>query len=89
MRDEELEELLLDNNLEGSSYFTNPNFASAIVGSTEDGNIVYSYDEMITSMATDDRISVEEAQEWIDYNTLRTIPYMPNPKPIIIYDLIR
>lgn len=31
---------------------------------------------------------VIEAMEWIDYNTIRSIPYLPeNYRPIIIYNI--
>ena len=33
------------------------------------------------------RISEEEAMEWIDYNTIRAIPYAGSGAPIIMFDL--
>lgn len=47
MNDKELEQMLLDNDLEGTSFFTGDNYATAILGYTEDGNLVYSYDSMV------------------------------------------
>lgn len=29
----------------------------------------------------------EDAIEWIDFNTLRTVPYMGNKAPIIVFPL--
>ena len=29
----------------------------------------------------------EDATEWIDFNTLRTVPYMGNKAPIIVFPL--
>lgn len=72
-------------------------YKKAIVGVTEDKcHIVYSYNKMVESLADsymkesydENRDYVTEAMEWIDYNTIRSIPYLPeNYKPIIIYDV--
>lgn len=32
-------------------------------------------------------LSAEDAIEWIDVNTLRTVPYMGNKAPIIVFPL--
>lgn len=34
-----------------------------------------------------DGMTYEEAVEWLDYNTVRSVPYMGEFKPIIIYDI--
>lgn len=34
-----------------------------------------------------DGMTHEEAVEWLDYNTVRSVPYMGEFKPIIIYDI--
>lgn len=82
-----LEQILLDNDLEGTPYFVDDDYESAILGYTEGGNLVYSYDGMIEYLATKDDIAPEDAQEWIDYNVIRMIPYMGDKKPIIVYSL--
>lgn len=87
MNDKELEQMLLDNDLEGTSFFTGDNYATAILGYTEDGKLVYSYDKMIEWLTENNDLSPEESQEWIDYNTIRTIPYMGEKSPIIVYTL--
>lgn len=87
MKDEELEEVLLDNELDGATYFTGDNYDTAILGYTDDGRIVYSYEKMIEWLIEKDDLSYTDAQEWIDYNTIRTVPYMGEKYPIIVYDL--
>jgi len=84
---EDLADYLSASDFESSSFFTNPDFLDAIVGTTEEGNVVYSYADMVTSLMKSQNISQEEAIEFINYKTLRTIPYMPSPAPIIIYPL--
>lgn len=58
-----LEQILLDNDLEGTPYFVDDDYESAILGYTEGGNLVYSYDGMIEYLATKDDIAPEDAQE--------------------------
>ena len=87
MNDKEVEQMLLDNDLEGTSFFTGDNYATAILGYTEDGNLVYSYDGMVDWLIDNDDMDDISAREWIDYNAIRTIPYMGDKKPIILYSL--
>ena len=47
----------------------------SIIGLTTDGRVVYDYDKMVEEMSSDDNISLEEAAEFIDYNTLRALAY--------------
>ena len=42
---------------------------------------------MIEWLMDADEISSEDAQEYIDYNVIRTVPYMGETKPIIVYTL--
>ena len=68
-------------------FFENPDFVDAIVGITEEGNLIYDYDKMIQSLVNEGEMNEEEAIEWIEYNTIRTIPYMGNGRPIIVYGI--
>ena len=34
---------------------------------------------------TEDEMSYEDAMEWIEYNTIRALPYYPDG-PIVLYD---
>lgn len=69
---------------EGTPYFVNPDFSDAVIGLTYEGGVVYDYDIMVDSLAKTDGMNEEDAAEFIDYNTARTIPYMDDPKPVII-----
>lgn len=59
--------------------------APAIIGYTEDERLVYDYDKMVRWLAKKESWDEVEAIEWIDYNTIRTIPYMGEKAPIIVY----
>ena len=70
--------------LDNVSMFENPAFAGAIIGfDTHHKKVVYDYEKMVECLMEDDGMEYDEAVEFIDYNTLRTVPYMPNP-PIIV-----
>lgn len=71
---------------DGTTIFENPSFYEAVLGHTDNGRIIYSYDKMIECLTkTPYNMDEEEAIEWIDCNTIRTIPYMGNKSPIICY----
>lgn len=75
-------------------------FNCGIIGITEDkSHLVYSYTKLTESLAEkyfknkkpgDERIFedyLSEACEWVDYNTIRQLPYMDaGSRPIIIYE---
>ena len=65
--------------------FDNPAFDNSIVGYTEDGNAVYDYDKMISELMKDDNIPYDAALDFVEFNTLRAIPYAGAGKPIIVY----
>lgn len=61
---------------------------AAVIGISHDERLIYDYDKLIKAFMDGDNMTEEEAIEWIDYNTLRTIPYMGNNSPIIMYNLL-
>ncbi len=61
-----------------------PEFDDAFVGISEDFRAIYDYDKMVESLTAQDNISMEEAEEFIGYNTLRALPYMGEKAPIIL-----
>lgn len=80
-------DLLLEMGYEDSVVFESPDFDDAIIGVSDSGNVVYSYELMVESLINNEGMTALDAVEWIDYNTIRSIPYFPNPKPIVMYDL--
>ena len=59
-------------------------FNRAIIGLTPDHRVAYSRGKMIDQLMEDDDFTEEEAEEWIDYNTIRSLPYMGENAPIIV-----
>lgn len=70
---------------EDAIVFNNPSFDNSIIGTTIDGQAVYDYEKMVEELMRDDDISEQEAIDWIDYNTIRALPYAGEMAPIIMF----
>ena len=67
--------------------FNVPNYDNAIVGISDDGRVVYDYELMIRELTNDTALTEEEAIQFLDYNTIRTLPYIEeNVRPIILHN---
>lgn len=73
--------------LEGAVILDGPSFDNSIVGYTDDGRLVYSLDKMVEELSREENFSVEEALDFINYNTYRSLPYMGEHAPIIMNSL--
>lgn len=80
-------EIISEMGHEESVVFDAPDYDDAIIGITDQGNVVYDYEAMVKSLVERDHMTRMEAAEFIDFNTVRAIPYAPDPKPIIMYHL--
>lgn len=72
---------------EDSIVFDNFAYDNAIIGYTTDNRVVYDYDRMIEELIIDEGWTYEDAIEWIDYNTIRSLSYAGGNAPIIMYKL--
>ena len=77
-------EWLLDNGYEDSVIFENPCFDDAIVGVTPEGRVVYNYSLMVKSAMEEEDWTEQEATDWIEFNTIRSLAYVEYG-PIIMY----
>lgn len=68
----------------GYSLFEPESYDEAIIGVTEDGGVVYSYDKLAEALILHDNMSYEDAIEWLDFNTVRTVPYIHEYQPTIL-----
>lgn len=82
-----LADRLLDAGCECAPYFVNPDYEDAVIGVTHDGRVVYDYDKMVEYLMDKEGWSDIDAIEWIDYNVIRSIPYMGSNAPIIMYSI--
>lgn len=65
-------------------------FADGFIGLSVDDSAVYSYEKLVTSLSTQNEGWDEtDAIEWLEYNTLRSLPYIKEGNaPIIIHEII-
>lgn len=84
---DEVRQFLVDRGEEETVFFTNPDFIDAIIGISEDGCLIYSFSKMVESLMLSDNMSYEDAIEFIDYNTIRALPYMGDKRPIVMYNI--
>lgn len=81
------EEKILEAGYEDVVILSNYSYDSALIGVTEDGRAVYDYEKMIRWLIATEGWTQEEAIEWIEYNTIRALPYMGDKAPLIMYPL--
>jgi hypothetical protein len=65
----------------------NYSYDDALVGLTVDGRAVYDFDKMVAWLVETKGFTEEDAIEWIEYNTIRALPYAGPGAPIIMYRL--
>lgn len=65
--------------------FDNFDYDSALIGYTEDYRAVYDYDLMLEYLIKEQNFEETEALEWLEYNTIRALPYYGHDAPIIIH----
>lgn len=83
------EEILLENGYDPEEVvlFKNEDYETALIGVSDDYRAVYDFDLMIEYLMNKYGWSDIESIEWIETNTLPTIPYgyKGRPAPIVIY----
>ena len=81
------EERLLNAGYEDVKYLVNYSYDDALIGVSEDGRAIYDFDKMVDCLVDEEGWTDEEAVEWIEYNTIRALPYFGEGAPIIMYPL--
>ena len=72
---------------EEAAIFNVPSYDNSIVGITDDGHIIYDYDKMVKEFMSENNVTMQEAIEFIEYNTIRTLPYIEESvRPIIVFN---
>jgi len=69
---------------ENSLVFDNMSYDNSIIGVTLDGRVIYDYDLMITEIMCCEGWSYDEAVDWIEYNTLRSLSYAGKQAPLVV-----
>ena len=68
-------------------HFDGPEFDDGIIGVSSDDCLVYSYSKLVEALMKHNGWEETDAIEWLDFNTIRSIPYIHGKAPIIVYDL--
>lgn len=67
----------------------NQSYDKSIIGYSDDDRVIYDYDTMVEELMEEEGWTYEEAMEWVDYNTVRAIPYIDSctdgHAPIILH----
>lgn len=77
-------EKLIEQGYEDLVVFENPSFDKAIIGVSYDDRVVYDYDLMVEAAMEEEGWTAEDAIDWIEFNTLRSLGYVEG-SPIVIY----
>ena len=79
---------LLENlDYENLIVFENPDYDSAIIGVSHDDRVVYDYDKMIEHLVNTEGMSVNDAADFVSYDTIRSLSYAGSDAPIVMYGL--
>ena len=80
-------ERILNAGYEDVIYLTNYSYDDALIGISEDNRAVYDYNKMVMWLIENENFTEDDAVEWIDYNTIRALPYMGDKALIIMYPI--
>lgn len=81
-------DLLNELGLEESIVFENPDYDSAIIGyDANESRIIYDFEKMTEHLMEADGMEYDEAVEFIEYNTIRSIPYAGGNAPIVLHSI--
>jgi len=84
---EELKEYITDMGYEDTVVFDNPSYVTAFIGLSNECNAVYDYEKMIEYLMETDGMEYDDAMEFIEYNTIRALPYMGSSAPVVVYPI--
>ena len=82
------EQLLIDNGYEDVKYLENFSYDDALIGVSIDNRAIYDFGLMVEWLVLNEGFSELEAVEWIEFNTIRALPYFGPDAPIVMYSLI-
>ena len=79
------EEKILEAGYEDVIILSDFSYDDALIGVSDDGRAVYDYHKMVDWLVEEEDFTRDEAIEWIEYNTIRALPYFGPRAPIIIH----
>ena len=82
---ETAEQRILDAGYEDVIIFSGDSYDDALIGVSEDGRAIYDFDLMVEWLMKQDNMDETSAIEWIEYNTIRSLPYVGDKAPIVMF----
>ena len=73
---------------DGSIVFDNNAYDNSIIGVSTDGRVIYGFYKMVEEIMNDENWSEQEATDWVEYNTIRALPYLGEKAPIVCEELM-
>lgn len=64
-----------------------PEFDDGIVGVTQDGRVAYSYGRLVDALMQSHGWDETDAVDWIEFDTLRSLPYLGDRAPVVLTDI--
>ena len=80
-------EILEDLDYEELIVFENPDYDEAIIGVSHDDRVIYDYDKMIEYLVNKEGMSIEDAADFISYDTIRSLSYRGEDAPIVMFSI--
>ena len=80
-------EVLEDLDYENLVVFENPDYDEAIIGVSHDDRVIYDYDKMLEHLVVKENMSIEDAADFISYNTIRALSYIGADAPIVMFGI--
>ena len=80
-------EILEDLDYENLIVFENPDYDEAIIGVSHDDRVIYDYDKMIEHLVAKENMSIEDAADFISYDTIRSLSYRGPEAPIVMFGI--
>jgi hypothetical protein len=70
--------------LKDVSLFDEPNFETAIIGISDNDQVIYDYELMVEYLVRYCDMTFEEAEDYIEFKTVDSLKTMTGRKPIIL-----
>ena len=81
------EEKVLDAGYDDVLLLDSFSYDDALIGITTDNRAVYDFSKMVEWLMLKEGCTETEAVEWIEYNTIRALPYAGQNAPLVMYPL--
>lgn len=62
-------------------------YDDAVIGMDTNDKLIYSYGKIADLLVSTGNLTYEEACEYIDFNIIRSLPYMGEKAPIVMMDI--